>query len=256
MLLIDLSFFVLLCICLSVCLFVLLCICFSVCLFVCRCNNQTHTRVLNLRHVESTFSFFLFTYFYSPGLFSQTLPHFCSLLPCTIFAVLFHFRWLSLPPLSLSPSLSLSVSLAALSTWPFSFWATADKQILSFASRIFQLTSSSPSRSRLSLLTSSLRLLHPITQQNDGRGGRYSGERGGFYFCHEFNERFLSASLLLLLFVQNISGLQLTTHRPLPPPSLSRATPSSCSIQLNSESCKYASSPKYALLLLQENALC
>lgn len=42
--------------------------------------------------------------------------------------------------------------------------------------------------------------------------------REGFYFCHEFNERFLSASLLLLLFVQNISGLQLTTHRPLPPP--------------------------------------
>lgn len=63
MLLIDLRFFVLLCVCLFVCFFVLLCICFSVCLFVYRCNKQSHTRVLNLRHDESTFSFFMFIFF-------------------------------------------------------------------------------------------------------------------------------------------------------------------------------------------------
>lgn len=149
---------------LCVCLFVLLFVCLSVCLFVCRCNNQSHTRVLNLRHVESTFSFFLFSFFILLHfflrlcsvlfLFTAALHNFCRLISFSLVIA-------SSP---LSPSLSLSVSLAALSTWPFSFWATADKQILSFASRIFQLTSSSPSRSLLSLLTLSLRLLHPITQ--------------------------------------------------------------------------------------------
>lgn len=34
-----------------------------------QCKTQPHTRVLNLRHVESTFSSFLFTYFHSPGFF-------------------------------------------------------------------------------------------------------------------------------------------------------------------------------------------
>lgn len=89
MLLIDLRFFVLLCVCLFVCFFVLLCICFSVCLFVCRCNNQTHTRVLNLRHVESKFSFFLFTFFlfsctffldFAAFLFAAALHNFCRLI--------------------------------------------------------------------------------------------------------------------------------------------------------------------------------
>lgn len=71
-----------------------------------QCKPQSHTRVLKLRHVERRFSFFLFTFILFSWTFSQTfLPHFGSLLPCTLFAVLFHFRRF-LPPLSLTQCLS------------------------------------------------------------------------------------------------------------------------------------------------------